>query len=395
MSIVFGDRELASVERPIVEARGLPNEAYTSAQWAALERERVLGTSWTCTGFVDDVLPGHAAPVDLLGLPLLVVRDGAGTSRVFHNVCRHRGHRLVEEPCDLGGRIRCPYHSWTYALDGALRGPPHVGGPGVHEVEGLDRSKHGLLEVRAAEWLGLLFVNLSGDATTLEAHLAPLLERWAPFVGAGGLDLLSPAWDNGSLELTVAANWKLAVENYCESYHLPWVHPGLNGYSRLEDHYEILQGEAASGQGTRAFCFTERAGIELPRFPAWPRDRVRTAEYISLYPNVLLGVHVDHFYALVLTPLACDCTLERLRIYYLGDAAEGHAFGEARATLLQGWRQVFAEDVGVVEGMQDGRRSPAFDGGVFSPVMDRSTHHFHRWVARRMAQADTSGAASG
>ncbi len=385
MGILFGEQERALVERETATAHGLPNEAYVSGEWARLERERVLGTTWACVGFVDDVAPGHAAPLDLLDLPLMLVRDRAGITRVFHNVCRHRGHRLVDGPCDLGGRIRCPYHSWTYGLDGALRGTPHIGGPGIHEAEGFDRSTRGLVEVRSAIWLGLVFVNLSGEAAPLEEHIAPLRRRWAPFVGDGGLDVFAPAADSGSLELTLRGNWKLAVENYCESYHLPWVHPGLNSYSRLEDHYEILEDDVGAGQGTLAFCFTERAGLDLPRCAAWPEDKRQIAEYFALYPNVLLGIHVDHFYAIVLVPDGPGRTRERLQIYYLGDAAAGEAYAAARATMLEGWREVFAEDVGVVEGMQRGRHSPAFDGGAFSPVMDRPTHHFHRWVARQMA----------
>jgi len=393
MSIVFGHRERALVERDTLDAHGLPNDAYVSREWAHAERDRVLGSTWACVGFVHDVDPGHAAPVDLLDLPLMLVRDGEGRTRVFHNVCRHRGHRLVDGPCDLGGRIRCPYHSWTYALDGALRGTPHIGGPGLHEAEGFDKSRRGLVEVRTATWMGLVFVNLSGDAPPLDEHLAPLLARWAPYVGEGGMDAYVPARAGGSLELTVGGNWKLAVENYCESYHLPWVHPGLNSYSKLEDHYEIFEGDLGSGQGTLAFRFTERAGLDLPRVAAWPADKRHIAEYVSLYPNVLLGIHVDHFYAIVLTPIGNEQTRERLQLYYVGDAAAGTDFEAARETMLEGWRQVFAEDVGVVEGMQHGRHSPAFDGGAFSPVMDRPTHHFHRWVARRMAPGAESAAA--
>ena len=386
MEISFGERERALVERDTATANGLPNEAYVSREWARLERERVLGATWTCVGFAGDVPPGHAAPLDLLDLPLMLVRDRDGVPRVFHNVCRHRGHRLVDGPCNLGGRIRCPYHAWTYGLDGRLRGTPHIGGPGVHEAEGFDRSTRGLVEVRTATWLGLVFVNLSGDAPPLEEHLAGLRRRWAPYLGDGGLEVFTPAADDsGSLELALGGNWKLAVENFCESYHLPWVHPGLTSYSRLEDHYEILEDGLGAGQGTLAFSFTERAGIELPRCAAWPEDKRGIAEYFALYPNVLLGIHVDHFYAIVLVPDGPERTVERLQIYYLGDAAEGDAYREARATMLEGWRQVFVEDVGVVEGMQRGRHSPAFDGGAFSPVMDRPTHHFHRWVAQRMA----------
>ena len=105
-----------------------------------------------------------------------------------------------------------------------------------------------------------------------------------------------------------------------------------------------------------------------------------------MFPNVWLGLHVDHLYTVILSPEAKDHTVESFQFYYLGDAA-GARFANKRATSLAAWHEVFSEDIGVVEGMQAGRLSPAFHGGVFSPVMDQPTHHFHQWVARRLLDA--------
>ncbi|MDX1431225.1 MAG: SRPBCC family protein [Gammaproteobacteria bacterium] len=384
MTPALSDAERAAVLRTTATARGLPNRFYTAADAAALERDSVLGATWTCIGFASDVAPGHARPVDLMGLPLMVVRDPGATLRVFHNVCRHRGHRLVSAPCALQGALRCPYHSWTYGYDGRLRGTPHIGGPGVHEAEGFERGAHGLVEVRSATWLDMIFVNLSGEAPPFDDHVAPLLARWQALIGPGGLGALRPASADERLELELAGNWKLAVENYCESYHLPWVHPGLNSYSRLEDHYNIVIDDWGAGQGSLAFEFSERAGISLPRFSAWPADRLKVAEYVAMFPNVLLGLQNDHAYAIHVAPLAPDRTRETVQIYYVGEETLGAQFASARDRLREGWRAVFLEDVGVCEGMQQGRASPGFDGGAFSPVLDVPTHAFSKWVAARL-----------
>ena len=186
------------------------------------------------------------------------------------------------------------------------------------------------------------------------------------------------------MEVEVQANWKLVVENYCESYHLPWIHPGLNSYSRIEDHYSILAGDWGAGQGTTVFDFTEHAGIYLPRFRGWPENENKVAEYIALFPNVLLGLQVDHFFAIVLLPMAFDQTVEQLQIYYVGEEGLTDQYADARRVLLDGWREIFAEDISPVEGMQRGRASLAFDGGAFSPALDTATHHFHKWVASRL-----------
>ena len=376
---------LDAVNLPIAQARGLPNAVYTEPESLTLERERVFATTWACLGFASD-LPqrSYALPITFLGLPLVIVRDRQATLRVFHNVCSHRGRRLVEAPGPVRATLRCPYHAWSYAPDGRLRGTPHIGGPGVHAVAGFDRARHGLKEVRSALWLGMIFVDLSGEAPSFADHIRELTQRWRAFWGARGTSLLREAEADETLRLEVNANWKLAVENYCESYHLPCVHPGLNSYSRLEDHYPIVAEDAFAGQGSRAYSPLRTHGPALPCFPDWPAERLRWAEYVALYPNVLLGLQADHVFAVVLEPLACDRTVERLRLFWVGDGAAA-AWAPARNAVFESWRVVFAEDVAAVEGMQQGRYCAAFDGGVFSPVMETPTHHFHRWVAARLA----------
>lgn len=385
---------LRRVVQPISQATGLPNEAYTSAAHFEREREEVIGRTWAGLIFAD-TLPDRpfAHPVDFMGLPLLVTRDKTGTLRVFHNVCSHRGMRLVQAPTEVQGLIRCPYHSWTYETGGNLKGTPHVGGVNQHRCEGLDQSEHGLKPVRSAVWMGVIFINLSGDAPAFADNIAPVQQRAESFFGAGGWDVMRPGVSSAKMTLQVQCNWKLAVENYCESYHLPWVHPALNSYSRLEDHYSVLGYENFSGQGSLAYRLSDVAGTRLPRFETWPADKLHHAEYYSLYPNVLLGFQADHAFAIILTPLASGATREDLSLSFVGDGAVGDTYQASRAATLEAWRVVFSEDVFAVEGMQQGRSSPGYKGGVFSPVMDQPTHHFHGWVASRLDSLVNAGSA--
>lgn len=373
---------LINVDRPVQEAHGLPSLLYTHPGSLTLERKLIFARGWTAIGFASEVeAPGAARAVDWLGEPLLMVRDRGGELRVFHNVCSHRGHKLVGGSCQTKGVLRCPYHAWTYGLDGQLRGTPHIGGPGVHGVAGFHRESHGLRQVPSQVWLDLVFVNLDGTAPPFDQWIAPLLSRWKPFWGERGWEQLSPAVAEEQ-QLRVAANWKLAVENYCEAYHLPVVHPALNRVSRLEDHYTIQDDAGFAGQGSLA-CNLDENGA-LPRFPQWPEDKLNQAEYLALYPNLLIGLQADQCFVLLLEPESEASTLERMRLYYLQDAAVDPALADVRNSLTSFWQNVFAEDVGAVEGMQQGRYSPAFGGGVFSPVLDTPTHHFHRWTARRL-----------
>ena len=371
--------KLARVGRPIAEATGLPNEAYRSAGFAAFERDQVLARTWTAVGVGRQVPePGDACPVSLQGLPLVLVRGQDGQVRVFHNVCSHRGMVLVEAPKSCGRLIRCPYHAWSYDLQGGLQATPKIGGGERHSCPGFDKAKHGLKEVRSTLWCDTVFVDLSGRAAPFETFVAPLAERWRGF----DWSLLRHGGAESHFELTLACNWKLAVENFCEAYHLPWIHLGLNSYSRLEDHYDIALPGHYAGQGSHAYRPSLGDNQQaFPQFPDLPEGWDGKGEYIALLPNALFGLHADHLFVVILLPEGPDRTRELFEIYYVGDAATGPDFAALRTANAEQWRVVFEEDRGVVEGMQRGRASPGFTGGAFSPAMDGPTHCFHQWMA--------------
>lgn len=366
--------DLTSVRRPIQQANGLPNSHYTDAGVFDEEKQALWANQWAGLAVASDVPnPGDAVPVEFLGIPLLLIRDKTGTIQVFQNICRHRGMILLTEPRNIAGAIRCPYHSWCYSTDGRLLVTPHVGGPGTNEHDGIDRDLLGLVKVRSFIWRDVVWINLSGKAPDFPDAMGDVMARWAEFdqpLFHGGAD--------SRFSLSVNCNWKLAVENYCESYHLPWVHPGLNSYSRLEDHYHIESPGQFSGQGTTVYRqLTGPDGATFADFkdldPVWDT----AAEYIAVYPNVLFGVHRDHAFSIILLPDGPAKTVEHVHIYYADDQSDA----SLRSANTNQWKLIFEEDIFVVEGMQRGRAAPGFDGGRFSPVMDSPTHIFHDWVA--------------
>ncbi|MEX0350728.1 MAG: aromatic ring-hydroxylating dioxygenase subunit alpha [Paracoccaceae bacterium] len=373
--------QLAPVMASVNIANGLPNAHYTDPDVFAEERASVLFGNWAGVGFGKDIPEaGDAKPIDFLGMPLLLVRDHDGAVGVFQNTCRHRGMILVDAPKKITGAIRCPYHSWCYDLKGRLRATPHVGGPGQNRHEDVKLDELGLVRIRSHVWQDVVFVNIDGSAPDFEVAHAELLERWSEFdqpLHSGG--------PGSSFKLDVATNWKLAVENYCESYHLPWVHPGLNSYSRLEDHYNIERRGQYSGQGTLVYRQLKgEDGAVFPDFAGLSEKWDEGAEYIAVYPNVLLGVQRDHTFAIVLEPVDSGRTVEHVEIYYSKANTDTPGLNDLRDANAQLWRGVFEEDVFVVEGMQRGRHGILFDGGRFSPVMDGPTHNFHHWVASQV-----------
>lgn len=378
-----------SVLQPIEKASGLPNEVYTNASFIEYERDHVLGTSWAALWFACD-LPdkGQVKPVDFMGLPLVIIRTKKGDIKVFHNVCSHRGMKLVNEETRVQGALRCPYHSWSYSLDGELKGTPHLGGVGEHRSDGFNPCDHGLKPVRSNVWMDIIFINLSGDAEDFAEYSKPLTDQWQTFLGNTGIDRIAADINGKNMEIEVQSNWKLAVENFCESYHLPWIHPSLNTYSRLEDHYHIIIDDNFGGQGSLAYRLSSASGaVALPTFPEWPADKLEQAEYVAFYPNLLLGIQVDHTFAMIIEPVTNDKSIEHVRLYYVGEEALSDQHAASRNANLESWRVVFNEDIDAVEGMQKGRSSPAYQGGVFSPAMDNPTHHFHQWVARKLVSA--------
>ncbi|MEM0978476.1 MAG: aromatic ring-hydroxylating dioxygenase subunit alpha [Pseudomonadota bacterium] len=374
--------DLSAVRQPVAQARGLPNEHYVSDAIFEEEREAVLFANWSGVGFGKDIPnEGDTMPVDFLGMPLLLVRDHDGAVKVYQNTCRHRGMILVQEKGNIRGTIRCPYHSWCYGLNGQLRSTPHVGGPGQNLHDEIKRDELGLIEIRSHVFMDVVFVNVSGTAAPFEEAHAELLARWAEFADKpiyhGGAD--------SSFTLEVQTNWKLAVENYCESYHLPWVHPGLNSYSRLEDHYNVEAPQKFSGQGTLVYRQLKGEGDQrFPDFEGLSEKWDTSAEYITVYPNTLIGVHRDHVFAIVLEPKAKDRTVEHIELYYAAPEAAEDGFADLRTANTKQWKVVFEEDIFVVEGMQKGRMGRFFDGGKFSPAMDSPTHMFHDWVAAQL-----------
>jgi len=378
--------DLSTVRRSVDTAHGLPNAHYTDPAVIAEENDALLLRQWAGLAVGAEVPEnGDAVPLSFLGIPLLLIRDRTGTVRVFQNICRHRGMILVQEPRKIEGAIRCPYHSWCYSTSGELVSTPHVGGPGQNTHEAIVKDDLGLIEVRSHIWNDVVFVNISGTATPFDEVHRDLLDRWREFSGPvyhGG--------ENSIIRFDIKSNWKLLVENYCESYHLPWVHPGLNSYSRLEDHYHIEEPGKFSGQGTYVYRQIEDSdGTKFPDFPGLSDKWDTGGEYIAFFPNVMVGVQRDHIFAIVLRPEETDRTIETAHIYY----AEPNTSETLRAKNGQLWHEVFEEDIMAVEGMQRGRQAPGFDGGRFSPAMDGPTHIFHDWVAgqidayRRLAKA--------
>ena len=363
---ILGEEALAAFEAPGAVARGLPAAAYTSEAVFALENERIFTESWVFTGLAHELAqPGDVVPVTVAGKPVLLVRDADGEVRAFHNVCRHRCLKLVEEPGNVGPTIQCPYHSWTYKLDGALHVAPYFGGHDPRAVPaGFDRAQHGLVPVRVATWHDWIFVNLNGAAPPLDDVVAPLQSQF------DGFDL-SRMQHVVTVDLgEIAANWKLLMENFIEPYHVPFVH-ATTTEQPLTDHYTLNE----------PGCL----GCAVDVSSEAKRDDTLSADsrYLTIFPNFSLGIyHPDQVGVHLDVPLAPNLTLQRRAVYSLKPEPPSAEDAEQLATL---WRDVHVEDQVICERLQQGRASVVADGGgVLSPVWEDSVRSFQELVLKSL-----------
>jgi len=369
---------IEAINRPTAEAICLPNAAYTSPEFLEAERTALFRERWTFAALGAQIPdPGDALPVTVSGLPILVLRDQKGGIRAFHNVCRHRGTQLVTEPQKRRPKLVCRYHSWTYELDGRLALTPCFNGPEDHSSPSIDRSRMGIEPVRAETWNDLVFVNISGNAPPLVEHMKPLTKRWAKYD-------LAQLRHGYSCEFDLAANWKLAVENFLESYHLPFAHPTLNTTSRMEAHLSVVE-DLFLGQASTNYVPGTAGHSDLPRFPGLSEAEQRVADYPTVLPNLMFGLHPDYLFLFSVEPVAPERTKETFHFYFVGQRALSSEFAPARGKVVELWTKTNLEDIGVVQGMQVGRRSPGYHDAHFSPYHETTTHEFQRRVANALA----------
>jgi choline monooxygenase len=379
---------------PVELASTLIPDAYVSPEFHALELETVFGRSWVpvCVG-EELPEPGSFVVVDVAGRSLIVCRNREGELRAHHNVCRHRGSRLV---IDRAGRVQrffqCPYHAWAYDLDGVCLGTPlftpESGIPkeqqGAFDMSGVrefDKADHGLHPVRVDAWGGLVFVCLDSEAPSLLEELGDLPERLAGY-RLGEQRLLR------RVEYEIHANWKLVAENFSEYYHLPWVHPGLVKVSPLKAHHRWQGAGMYVGFCTSPIAAnTDDGGWHgLPALSSLGEDDAVSARFVWLFPNVAINALPNHTFLMLARPTAAGFTEE---VTYLlahpesvegaGDAIEGEV-----DALVAFWDEVNREDIGIVERVQLGLADTAYTGGRMCYRFEEPVHRFQNMVVDRV-----------
>jgi phenylpropionate dioxygenase-like ring-hydroxylating dioxygenase large terminal subunit len=357
----------------------LPGWIYRDREFFEVEMERVIRPSWQVVCHSNDISkPGDWRTLDYLGESVIVVRGEDGVARAFANVCRHRGSRVVSGGAGCARRLTCPYHAWTYALDGRLIGVPHKS-----DYPGLDTAALGLAPVELEAWRGFLFVRLEGGGPSVAAMMSPYEDEVAPYrfeaLEALGRVTLRPR----------DVNWKNVADNYSDGLHIAVAHPGLarlfgRGYAiSAGDHVDRMAGDLIERPSSNP---SERAyQTHLPAVPHLPEELQRRWLYFKLWPNVAFDIYPDQIDFMQFLPVSPTETVIREISYALPDGRR-----EMKAARYLNWRinrRVNAEDTALIEGVQQGMASRSYRPGPLgeSEVCLRS---FARKLRRLIPEAN-------
>jgi glycine betaine catabolism A len=334
----------------------LPGRYYTSPELYAAEQERIFARRWACVGRSENVAnPGDYMLVELAGESLIVVRDRAGELRAHYNVCRHRGTRMCQVPAGrFNETIQCPYHAWTYGLDGRLIAARHM-----QDTPGFDRRDWPLHSAGIAEWEGFIMVNLAAEPEPFETAYAPLLGRLSRW-GMEGLRR------GARIDYDVAANWKFIVENYSECYHCPLIHPELTALSPWQSgRNDLSEGPFLGGYSQLNHESLTVDGVRRrPPLQGLAPDDLGRVWYYALFPNLLLSLHPDYVMAHTLWPKSVGQT--RIVCEWFFDPTTMAIDGFDPSDAVQLWDTTNRQDWHVCELSQLGVSSRAYTPGPYA-----------------------------
>lgn len=334
--------------------KSLPQKYFVSAELFANEQANIFAKNWLVVGHTSQIAkPGDYFLTTISGESIIIIRDSKFAIRAFFNVCRHRGSRLKEEACGHVSAIQCPYHAWTYALDGNLTGAPHM-----DEVVGFNRANYPLRRASVGLWEGFIFVNLDPNPTPLEQWFAPLDGKFSHW----NIPTLQPA---KRIEYHVRANWKLMFENYSECYHCPGVHPQLQKVSPYDSaENDLREGPFLGGfMKINAGKSLTMSGNACASFVG-KIENLQQVFYYSIFPNLLLSLHPEYVMVHQLWPQSPERTLIVCDWLFHPDAFKQNNFKPEDA--IEFWDITNKQDWHVCELSQQGIASRAYQPGPYS-----------------------------
>ena len=365
MKEILGSYDAAAA---LEDASTIPSPWYTDPRISELEGRSVFSKSWQMIGRAEQVRePGQYVSAEIAGEPVVAVRGNDGVLRAFFNVCRHHAAEVMTQPCGKTNLLRCPYHGWTYSLEGALKGTPDFAG-----VRGFAKGENGLVPIGAEIWENWVFVRLDPAGPGLSEFLGGELIGQCRPLALGELHWVERR------HYHFDCNWKVFVDNYLDGgYHVPHLHKGLDSvldYGR----YSIENGER--------FCLQKSPVVAAGAEPETGAVRRGDwAYYYWIYPNFMINWYEGVMDTNLVLPLAVDQT-EVIFDFYFSEVASEEARRKNLASINVGQR-IQDEDTSICKSVQKGLRSRAYRSGRLSVRREAGEQLFHRLLARDLAGA--------
>ena len=372
---LFDPHHYQAVRRPVLEASTLPAWCYTDRDFFARERTRIFARGWQFVGRIEEVPVSGYLSVETVGGPVLLVRDGEGELRAFANSCRHRGARLARGS-DSCARLVCPYHAWSYRLDGRL-----AGAPGMESASEFDPDDYHLTALRMEQWAGVVFVCYSADTPDLTTYFGDLTQR-----------LASHRFENfvcvRRREYQVDANWKLIAENSMEAYHTGTVHGASLGSQDARElqtsgHWDSIQ---VLGEDSIAVL----PGEQIPFVPVEGLSDEATAGtyFTTLHPNTQVACVQDSMWWLTYRPVAADHTVLQTGQCFPRATVERDDFDEGAKPYFPRWDTGIDEDNAICEAQQAGLESSLHKPGRLGGH-EMAVHRLNNWVLDQVIDDDS------
>ena len=371
---LFDPTHYSTVRLPVLEASTLPAWCYTSDAFFERERERAFAQGWQFVGRTDEVSVGGYLSVETVGGPILLLKDTDGTLRAFANTCRHRGARLTEGS-DTCVRLVCPYHAWSYRLDGSL-----AGAPGMDATTGFDPETHGLTPIRMAVWAGFVFVCYSQTTPDLQTYFGDMTQRLGSHRFEDFVCVRKREYD-------VAANWKLIAENAMEAYHTGSVHGASLGQQTARDletsgHWDsiqVLQETSIAVLPGEQIPFAQVEGLS--------QEAAAGTYFTTLHPNTQFACVQDSMWWMNYRPIAANRTIVQSGQCFPRSTVERADFEQGAAPYFLRWDTGIDEDNIICQAQQAGLSSLLHKPGRLSERETR-VHSLNNWILDQVLDED-------
>ncbi|MFT2091993.1 aromatic ring-hydroxylating oxygenase subunit alpha [Paraglaciecola sp. 2405UD69-4] len=374
---------IKTITKEHVTAHGLPAIAFKDKDIYEQECDKIFAQGWASIGCGQQISkPGDILPIRIAGQSLIAIRNKQGEIGVFHNICRHKAAPLVDEPCNKRSLV-CPYHKWSFKIDGDLLSAPRYFGNDNKVMTAENKADKGLIKVRFAVWWDIIFVNIDGKAEPFEDFIKPLDERLAIYP-KDDIRMVSTTDYSGEV------NWKLAVDNFLDGYHVPFVHSQACSVESVLGQEDLFLSENIVGLHLPhgASAKPAKTAKQLPHFNGLPEEKQGTQQWFGIFPNTLFFVDPCWVQTIVVKPMGETHTEESLSVYVVNDEAASEEYAAETSRLHEVLNEVNQQDIELLDKLQITRSNNIANQGHLNDAWDQVNMTFHQmWLQKINAAA--------